>query len=88
MASCKAGIPSRKLDLASKPKPKNMNARHKENLNENRLRRITRRLKELATRKAAEVILAEKNKREPDLGDILATISRLEERRGELSAAN
>ena len=65
-----------------------MNAGHKNSLKMNRLRRIARRLKELATQKAAEVIMAENAKREPNLGEILAHISRLEERRGEIAATN
>ena len=59
-----------------------MNAQHKICKIQNRLRRIM----ELNADKAWEVRHAEQMKRDPNLGDILAAINRLENRRHELVA--
>jgi len=63
-----------------------MNAQHKICKIGNRLRRIARRLTELNAAKTHEIMIAEKNKRDPNLGDIYATIHRLENRARELAA--
>lgn len=64
-----------------------MNAQHKINRIDNRIRRIRRRITELNADKTRECIFAEKAKREPDLGDIYAAIHRLENRLIQLNAA-
>jgi hypothetical protein len=63
-----------------------MNAQHKLCKIQNRLRRIVRRITELNADKAWEVGHAEQMKRDPNLGGILATINRLENRRNDLVA--
>ena len=62
-----------------------MNAQHKLCKIGNRLRRIARRLTELNADKAHEIMASERNKREPNLGDISAAINRLENRARELA---
>lgn len=63
-----------------------MNAAHKQNKRDNRLRRIVRRLKELNAEKSREIEIAAKNQRDPNLGDILRDINRLTQRAHELGA--
>lgn len=63
-----------------------MNAAHRQNKRDNRLRRIARRLSELQSDKAREIECAAKNKRDPNLGDILRDINRLTQRAHELGA--
>lgn len=62
-----------------------MNAQHKINKLRNRMSRIARRLRELNNDKSSELMIAEKNQREPNLGGILSDIHRLENRQRQIS---
>ena len=79
------GINNKRWESSAKPiTEKQMNAQHKFCKRKNRLRRIVRRITELESDKASEVIHASQMKRDPNLGGILANINRLENRRLDL----
>ena len=59
---------------------KSVNAGHILGRIRNRLKRISRRIVELNAEKVAECIRAERMKRDPNLGDILAQLDRLDAR--------
>lgn len=61
-----------------------MNEQHKLNRLNNRSKRIARRIAGLQADKVHEIVRAQKENRDPRLGDILAHINRLEIRAAQL----
>lgn len=61
-----------------------MNAQHKLNRIGNRLRRLARRITELNADKTSEIIKTKEHNRDPNLGNILAAINRLQTRMQQL----
>lgn len=57
-----------------------MNAQHKLNRIGNRLRRLARHITELNADKTSEIIKAKEHNRDPNLGNILDAINRLQTR--------